>query len=519
MDGLGGAASVGEGGDDEVGAVDVVAAGEDAGAGGSAFFVDLDEGFAVGADAGGSLGDDGVGAVADGDDDGICGDEEFAAWDGYWAAAAGFVGFAELHALAFDGSYAAVFVAEDAGGEGEHFEADAFFSGVFALFGAAEHFGFGSAVDAGDVFGAEANGGADAVHGGIAAADHDDVVHSGEGAAEAFGEQFGCEVATDEEFGGAVDAFEVFAFDAHFVADAGAGADEDGVEALLEEFVDGDVAADVGVADEGDAHGLEVGDVFVDDVFAHFEVGDAVDEDAAGLGPVFVDGDAVPFVGELFGDGEAGGAGADDGDFEAGRFGHVAGHGVAAELLALVVGAEGFEFADGDWGFLAAVGADGEADDAGAFAEFFLGAEAAAHFGEVGGFAEFVGGAEDVAGFEEGEGAGDVVVDGAGFLAGRGGALDAAGGFDAGGVEVEPEVGFFEVAFALFGVLLGDGLDADGEAAGDVVGHASPVPGVRRCSRVFGSYLRGARKGIARRWGYWPWVRRCWNSRSARLPR
>jgi len=341
-----------------------------------------------------------------------------------------------------------------------------------------------AAVDAGDVLGAEADGGADAVHGGIAAADDDDVVQLRQGGAQAFGEHFGGEVAAHEELGGGVDALEVFAFDAHFVADAGSGADEDGVEALLEEFVDGDIAADVGVADEPDAHRLEVGDVLVDDVLAHFEVGDAVDEDAAGLGPVFVDGDAVALIGELLGNGEAGGAGTDHGDLEAGRLGHIAGHGVAAELLALVIGAEGFELADGDGRLLLAAGPDGEPDDAGAFAELLLGAEAAAHLGEVGCFAELVGGAEDVAGFDEGERTGDIVVDGTGLLAGRRGALDAARGLDAGGVQVEAEVGFLEVALAFFGVLLRNGLDADGEAAGDVVGHASPVPGLRRDSRV-----------------------------------
>ena len=61
--------------------------------------------------------------------------------------------------------------------------------------------------------------------------------------------------------------------------------------------------------------------------------------------------------------------------------------------------------------------------------------------------------------------------DRAGLLAGRRGALDAAGGFDLCGVDIEADVGLVEVLDALFGRLLGHWLDANGESAGNFVCH------------------------------------------------
>ena len=119
------------------------------------------------------------------------------------------------------------------------------------------------------------------------------LVGFGSGSRRCSGSWSGREVAAHEEVGRLVDAGQRFALDAHLVADAGASADEDGVEFAREHVVERDVRADVGVADELDAERLEVGDVFVDDRFAHLEVGDAVDEHAAGLGPEFVDRAAV----------------------------------------------------------------------------------------------------------------------------------------------------------------------------------------------------------------------------------
>ena len=153
--------------------------------------------------------------------------------------------------------------------------------------------------------------------------------------------------------------------------------------------------------------------------------------------------------------------------------GSVARHRVAAQLLPLVVGAERLELPDGDRWLLLAIRADGEANDAGALAELLLRAEPAAHLRQVAGLAELVRRPEDVADFEQREGARDVVAHRAGFLARRRGALDAARGLDPRGVQVEADVGLVEVPLAGFGVLLGDGLNADGEAAGYFVCHTA----------------------------------------------
>ncbi|MDZ7728182.1 MAG: hypothetical protein U5Q44_08275 [Dehalococcoidia bacterium] len=258
----------------------------------------------------------------------------------------------------------------------------------------------------------------------------------------------------------------------HDIANPGAGAEEDRGEALGEHAVDGDIAAHVGVAAEFDAKPVQVLEVLVDEVLLHLEVRDAVDEHTAGIGPGFEDGGAVAHEREVLGDGEAGRPGADDRHPLAGGLGHVPGQGVAAELLALVVGAEGLELADGHGRLAAAVGADGKAHDAGAFAKAFLRAEAAAHLRKVARLAELIGGTEDVAFFDEGESAGNIVPDGAGFLAGRRGALDTALGLDAGSIDIEAEIRLVEIPLALLRVLLGDGLNSDGEATVHFVGHS-----------------------------------------------
>ena len=89
VDCLGGAAAVREGGDDEVGAVDVVAAREDAGTRRHVRVrVHFDEVPAIRRDAGRCFFDRGVGVVADGDGDSVGGNDELRMRDGDRAAAA-----------------------------------------------------------------------------------------------------------------------------------------------------------------------------------------------------------------------------------------------------------------------------------------------------------------------------------------------------------------------------------------------------------------------------------------------
>ena len=242
----------------------------------------------------------------------------------------------------------------------------------------------------------------------------------------------------------------------------------------VEEVVDGDVLADPGVADELHADVLEVAELVLQDLLAELEVRDAVQQHAAGLGPGVVNGAGVAVLRQLLADGEAGGPGADDGDLVAGGRGQDGQRDAA--VLALVVGDERLELADRDGRLLVGVRPDGEGDDALALAEALLRAEAAAQLGQVAGLAELVGGAEDVAVLKQLERAGDVVADGAGVLAGRGRALDAAHRLDLGGLEVEAEEDFVPVVAAFFRVLLVDGDPRDGEALldFDVPGHGRP---------------------------------------------
>src|SRR3990170_8696730 len=175
MDGVGGAAAVGQGRDHKVGAVDVVAAGEHAAAAGSGVIADSNQVAAlVRVQAGRRLLQQVVGAVAYGEDDGVGRDRELGAGDGLGAAAPGLVGVPQAHALAVGGGDVAV-LAREACGHGQVLELDALFAGVPALLLPPLLLVLGAAVHAGDAPRAQAHGGADAVHGGIAATDDEDL--------------------------------------------------------------------------------------------------------------------------------------------------------------------------------------------------------------------------------------------------------------------------------------------------------------------------------------------------------
>src|SRR5690606_25062972 len=132
-------------------------------------------------------------------------------------------------------------------------------------------------------------------------------------------------------------------------------------------------------------------DLLLEDLLAHLEVGDAVEEHAARLGPSLEDRALVAAPLEVLGDGEAGRPGANDGAGVTRAGGLGFGHRESAVTLALLIGEERLESADGDGRVLDAVGPDGEADDAGALAEVLLRAEASAHLRQRRGLAELVG--------------------------------------------------------------------------------------------------------------------------------
>ena len=173
-------------------------------------------------------------------------------------------------------------------------------------------------------------------------------------------------------------------------------AHEDGMVALLEQFVDGDVFPHVGVADELDPELPQVVELSIEHLFLHLEVGDAVEQDSARLRPGVEEGDLVAALRQLLRDGKAGRARADHGRATPARRRQL-GHRQPLSQ-ALVVGDERLQLSDRHRRLgVDVVRPDGERDDAVAFAEPLLRAEAAAHIGQVARLAERVRRADDVA--------------------------------------------------------------------------------------------------------------------------
>ena len=170
-------------------------------------------------------------------------------------------------------------------------------------------------------------GGAEAVGAGVAAADDDDAlafgaylggrVAGGVEAAGVHGHTLVAVVLLGEILHGEVGAVQVAAGDFEVAGGGGAAAEGDGVE-VVDEVVGGDVLADKGAGDELDSLCGHDVDALLDELVAELEVGDAEAEEAADEMVAFVDGDEVAGAVELLGAGEAGGAGADDGDRLAG---------------------------------------------------------------------------------------------------------------------------------------------------------------------------------------------------------
>ena len=181
------------------------------------------------------------------------------------------------------------------------------------LLGTGGELGLGAAVD--DVhIGPQALGAAGGVHGHVAAAHHGHLlalqVHDGSVCALPVGLH---QVDAGEELVGGVDALQVLAGDVHEHGQAGAGADEHGLELhLLHQLVDGDGPANHRVGLDLHAQVLQPVHFLLDDGLGQTELGDAVDQHAAGQVQGLEHGDLIPLPGQVAGAGQAGGAGADD---------------------------------------------------------------------------------------------------------------------------------------------------------------------------------------------------------------
>ena len=273
-------------------------------------------------------------------------------------------------------------IAFDGQRSGQELEDDALFHGVMDFFLTGRQLGLAAAVNDVDVLGAHSLGAAGGVHGDVAAADDGHVlaVHDG-GLGTMVAAEALHQVDTGQILVGGENAHQALAGDAGEHGQAGAGADEDGLELLfLEQLVDGEDLADDHVGLDLDAHLLEIGNFGVDDLLGQTELGDAVGQHAAGQMQSLEDGDVIALSGQLAGAGQAGRAGTDDSHAVA-----VGGSGlqVGDAVVAGPVGDEALQTADGDRLAL-------DAADALALALALLGADTAGDGGQR------VGGAQDL---------------------------------------------------------------------------------------------------------------------------
>lgn len=445
IDGGGGLTAFAHSEDDGGGTEDDIAACEDFWEAGLAVIVGKDVSIAVGFEAWGCCFDQGVRLVADGDDEEVCGEDELAIWDRDGAAAAGGVVGAELIAEAFDGGDAALGVAEDTLGILEEVELDAFLLGVEDFFVAGGHFEQGTAVDEVDFLCTEAEGGTCGIHGDVSAAEDGDAAGGVDGGIGVLGVVGSHEVGAGEVFVGGIDADEVFAFDAHKLGQAGAGSDEDGIEVVFFQQI-GQLTrtADDEIVIDLDAHGAEAFELGLNDCFWEAEFWDSVNEDAAAFMEGFEEDDVMAGAADVCGDGDSGGAGADDGDLLAG--GGCDGWRGMGVMEAAPVGAEAFDAADGD-----GLGDifQGAAHGTIFLALFFLGADAAADGWEEGRFAEDVQGICELSLGGFCQEIWDTDRDGATLDAGGIFTLEATGGFDLGlfGAVAEGDFGHIVASF------------------------------------------------------------------------
>ena len=185
---------------------------------------------------------------------------------------------------------------------------------------------------------------------------------------------------------GGVDAQQALAGDPEEAGQAGAGAQEDGLVALVgEQLIDGNGPADHCVGDHLHAQSLQSGHLAGHDGLGQTELGDAVDQHAAGLVEQLVNGDLVTHTGQVAGAGQSGRAGANDGHAMAVADG-LFGLGDLIGVGGVPVGHEPLQTADTHALTL-------DAADALALALILLGADAAADGGQG------VGGGDDLVGF------------------------------------------------------------------------------------------------------------------------
>ena len=266
------------------------------------------------------------------------------------------MGSPERAALELDAGGGAV-AAEDLDGDQRVLDVDLLFLAFFDLLGRGRRRAL--VLDAGerDLVGAAAEGGAPGVVGHVAAA-HDDHAPAG-------GHRLAQRLRA-QELDGAQDALLVETRDRQVLALVQAGGEEDGLVAVGEQRVDGEIGAAAPTGLQLDAEGGDAVDLALEDVARQAVLGDADAQHAAGHRQGLEHGGLVAELRELAGGGEACGAAADDGD------GLVVEDGQRRGQLRrrAVVGDETLDAGDGDGVLDVAARALGLAD---------VGADAAAH--------------------------------------------------------------------------------------------------------------------------------------------
>ena len=261
-------------------------------------------------------------------------------------------------------------------------------------------------VDAGDEAGSVADGGAGAVHGAVSRADHDDPLSQAEGGGRG------------QIVDGIGDMTQAFPPDVQLPGLPETGADKDALEAVTEEIVNGDGAADIGVGAELNALQLQmaVGQI-VQDGIRQAEIRDAIAEDAADLVPAVKDRDLIAVAGKDDGNGDPRGPGSDDGGLSP-----VGGLGALNHLIG--VGGGDIAFNDGEMNrsFL-------DAADAMALALVFMIADQGADRGQGIVLKEHPARVVEAAGLQEADHLGNIGMNRAAFLAAGLLAAQAAVGF------------------------------------------------------------------------------------------
>ena len=326
-----------------------------------------------------------------------------------------------------------MFIAQHLFGSGVKFKLNPLLFGVDVLFARSRHIVGVTAIEAFHFRSLFPQSGTNTVHRGIPSADDDDpLAFDLDRFIDGLAKKTFLDV--DQILHRQITPFGILSIDPGAPPFGGAGPEEDRI-VIFDQFLEGDIFADLRIEMEDGSRLLQLGDTALDDVFVEFEAGDAVGQQSAGTALPVENFHVDSLPQEESRDGEARGTGSDDGNLFADLFVGETGTQTFFESL---FADESFDGADGD-------GAVAVVEGTGALTEAVVGADPSHHFGEGRGF---VGESESQLqillrrAFEP---VGDEVVQGAAVVAVGVTALDAAVGLFARLVTAEDLVNLVEI--------------------------------------------------------------------------